>query len=350
LLVLGGCTADPTDTEGSSATTEQDGEPDGSQVGAAGSEQADEVLEPEAAEPQGRLELTGWEQTHPGGLSVALRAIEVDAAGDLLLDIEAVSTQMDVQLNGFTTFLIDDRTDQEQLVFGDWYELVPPDDDPRLRLAVDERLTGTLVFAGPVDPQARRVTLAINSDTQTIYEVDDGLVPRVLNPSFAFWDIPLPGVGLDAEAAAEQARDTITEVSELDLDVTEEHRSGVTVTLTEVRFDGRNLFLDLEAVNPTSRDQRLTWEPPRLIDAGGARAVFVRVESQEEEDRFLEIPAGGEADATLAFRAPFEPGGTMSLELNWPSAQDLEGGRRPYLLFEELPVPGFGDDEVEQDS
>ena len=75
---------------------------------------------------------------------------------------------------------------------------------------------------------------------------------------------------------------------------------------------------------------------PQLEDNTGRRAHYRGIQSDDPAERTLEIPPGGEASVTLAFRAAMREGTTMSLRFNRRSIAN----RHPHVLFEDLPIPG----------
>ena len=111
---------------------------------------------------------------HPNGSGIVVRAIEV---GDdtTRVDVTATTASEDVYLNWNQSMkLVDDQ--------GTAYRLVPPPDNQQLQMPVNSRLTGEMIFAGRINPAARRVLLTTNegvggSASSTSRDAVSGLIP-----------------------------------------------------------------------------------------------------------------------------------------------------------------------------
>lgn len=290
-----------------------------------------------APTPSGRLELTGWQQTHPGATSVALHAIEVDDSGHVHLDVEVVTGPNEVELARFGTFLEDN--------LGSRHPLIPPSDNPDVAVPTDSRLRATFAFEGPIDDEATHVTFAINAAGDRIVDAEDDDNPRSTGARLAFRDIPLPGVGFDDEADRGESSDLV-EATSVDVEATQAHPGGVVVTVTRVATDTRSVRIDIEVDNPTGREVRLLAGNPHLYE-GSQQASSVGpyqvAEVDDSEVRQLDIPAGGQASATLAFRGAIGPDVT-SLELTLNGGQDDDADTPvPGFTIGDLPVPGRDD-------
>lgn len=91
---------------------------------------------------------------HPNGSGLVVRAIEL---GDdtTRVDVTATTAGEDVYLNWNGSMkLVDDQ--------GASYRVVPPPDNVNLQVPVNSRLTGELIFAGRINPAAKRVLLSTN--------------------------------------------------------------------------------------------------------------------------------------------------------------------------------------------
>jgi hypothetical protein len=286
---------------------------------------------PAPAGPHGRLQLTGWERTHRGGLTVALRAIEVDDDGHVILEIEAVSARRDVRLNDFSTYLV---TDTDEVL-----PLAPPDEDEHLTVPQDQRMLARLAFVGPIGEDVTRVTLAINAINQRVRDQDDDNAAGVRGPALAIRDVPLPGVGLDTDAVGDATvREDLTASAVVEPGVTQTHEGGTVVTVTRIEINASQVLIEVEVVNPTDHDVRLRSMPPFLEDDLGGRWVAENIESDERSDRFFDVPAGGEATATLAFPAPIrQEASSLALTIGRPAT---DSPRIPGFHFEGLPIPG----------
>lgn len=290
--------------------------------------------DPAAATPSGALELTGWQQTHPGAISAAVHAIEVDEGGHVLLDVEVVTSSNDIQLARFGTFLLDDLDNR--------YELVPPPDNPEIAIPPDSRMRARLAFEGPISDDATHVTFAINAVGDRIVDAEDDTNPFSSGPKLAFRDLPLPGIGLQDEADRGESTALVADQS-IDLDVTQTHPTGVVVTVTRIFTDTRSVHVDIEVDNPTDREVRILSSNPHLYDAPGQTSRVGGYEWAEVDDTqvaWLDIPAGGEASATLAFRGAVDADATsLELTLNG-GADDDSDTTLPGFTFSDLPIPG----------
>ncbi len=303
LVVLGAC------TEGGGEPNREDAGVDEVEPAADGDASASEVVE-----PGGWLRLAGFREDQRAGRSVALLAIEVDDAGHVHVAFEAVNSGgRQMRLNGLTTVLEDDR--------GNSYEFQTPEELSDMQLRPDERMTGTLVFRGPIDPQARRFTLAFNqvgrkSAAEVVSASDSPQTDQY--PPFAFRDVPLPGVGLEDEASAGDGAPLLTSRTvDVDQTASPEGHPDVEVTLVEYETDGRTLRLQIEAVNRSSQEVTLLHDQPVLVDDLGNRFTFLRAD-QGGAERRLVLEPGSEASATLGYRATLRPDAT-ELQLTFNS-------------------------------
>lgn len=294
---------------------------------AEGSEEPD-TDDPEALGPTGRLQLTGFREDNPAGASVQLRAVEVDGAGNVLIDVEAVSVRASVQIGRYSNLLEDD--------LGNRYELIDVEDNLELSLGAAERMTGTLAFAGPVDPDAMSFTFALNQVGSSFEAGAEQPVNQF--PRFLITDVPFPGVGAEAEAVTEGSllEPAVVEVGET---LTSDDNPDVEVTVVSVTNDGRSILIELEAVNSSGTVVRIVNDAPRLRDHTGTTFQFLRDESGEEETRKLELEPGSEATATLAFLGTVGPAATeLELVLNGLGIDRGQPGRPGFRTT--LPVPG----------
>lgn len=112
----------------------------------------------------------------------------------------------------------------------------------------------------------------------------------------------MPGIGLDEEADRGETIDLAEAHPRRD---TQTHTHGVVVTITRIASDTRSVHIDLEIDNPTDREVRLLSGLPGLFDAPGRTSQvgdYLWAESDDRRARWLDVPPGGEASATLAFR------------------------------------------------
>jgi hypothetical protein len=102
---------------------------------------------PVAAEPV-RVD---WRANHPNGRGFVVRSVDV-GEDTTRVDITATTAGEDVYLNWNGSMkLVDDQ--------GAAYRVVPPLDNQQLQVPVNSRLTGEMIFAGRINPAAKRVLL-----------------------------------------------------------------------------------------------------------------------------------------------------------------------------------------------
>ena len=274
---------------------------------------------------------TAWEERHPGGLVVGLRSIEVDEHGNVAIEFEATSIEARVGLAETHTFLEDD--------LGNQYELLPPaSPDENLPLEPDQRVLARLSFQGPIAPDATRVMLAFNGTNGEPREKDEG-PPRGVIPGLVIRDIPLPGVGLDAEAVGTGPdRDSVTESTAIDIELTGESE-GVTATATRVETDGSIVYVDVSVEVPADHERpvRINSAHPRLEDSTGSHSLAENIQVANEDLVNVDMEPGATARIRVAFRHPFADDAThFDLRFNRaPSTPAL-----PEILIEDLPIPG----------
>lgn len=329
---IAACAAGGVLVAGCSSTPDETGQ-DGATASATSEPAADEI----PVRPSGRLVFTAWEERHPGGLVVGLRSIEVDEHGNVAIEFEATSMAARVGLAETDTFLEDD--------LGNQYELVPPasPEDESLPLDQDQRVLARLSFQGPIAAEATRVMLAFNGSNGRPREKDEG-PPRGVIPGLVIRDIPLPGVGLDAEAVGTGPdRDSVTESTAVDIDLSGESQ-GVTVRATRVEFDGTVVYVDVSVEVPAEHDRpvRINSAHPRLEDSAGGFAVAENIEVANEDLVNVDMEPGSTAQIRVAFRHPFADDAThFDLRFNRaPSTKAV-----PEILIENIPIPGRETDE-----
>jgi hypothetical protein len=257
----------------------------------------------EPSGPRGVIELAGLQQSHPSGTTVTVTAIEVDEAGDLYVSFEALAAGRHTS----ATLASDSPLAEDDL--GNRYGFVPPEANQHLALAQDSRAEFTLAFEGPVDPDATRVTVGLNAGRE--FRTLEDTYANTGTPTFTFADLPLPGVGLDDEAAGPD--DTVgldleprsTDVSGI------EHLgpAGIHVEITRVEVAPTLVTIHFEAVNEGDRERNITEIEPRLraeLDGqslGDSYPFEVDVIRDETGtiDR-LTLEPGDELSASFAFR------------------------------------------------
>jgi hypothetical protein len=308
--------------------------------------------------PEGVMELAGIQQTHSSGTTVAVTAVEVDDAGDLYVSFEAL-----VAGRRSAALVSDGALAEDDL--GGRYEFVPPEGNPTIDLAQDSRAEFTLAFEGPVDADATRVSVGLNSRRDFLTVADT--YPNTSRPTFTFADLPLPGVGLDDEAAG--PGDTVG----LDLEprsttVTGAEHLGparIRVAVTQIEVTPTLVTVDIEAVHEGDVARNVTEVPPRLA---------VEVDGQSLSDQYpfelewittddgtldrLTLEPGDELRASFAFRGVVPPEATaLRLGFQVTGVQLDRGGdadERPNsnlrAIIPGLPLPeGVGADDGSAD-
>lgn len=329
-FAVAGCTSgggsEGTDDVAAPVPTEDEGDVDAGDAGDADDESGSEPEEPEEPEgPHGRLQLGQFIEQSPASTNLELGAVEVDANGDLLLDIEAVFRgRSQVSIAQFGVRVRDD--------VGNTYAFRAPTDNDRLQMRPDERMTGTLAFEGPVDPEARYLEVGFNQQgDEAVFAADDR--PNQY-PKFLFTEVPLPGIGLEAEAGEGGGGEGLTEATTVEVGATAESErfEGYEATVVEYTEDGQTITFSVEVVNNASRMVSLTSGNPRLDDGQDSRFRWVEPEDvpRRSPEGRVELDPGDEATVEVAFR------GVIS--------DDAESLRLRFdeVTIEGIPVPGDG--------
>jgi len=327
-----------------------DGDDDPSTGTEGGNDERGDQDEPDAAGPSGTIELAGVQQTHAAGTTVAITAVTVDPSGNVLVDLEAlVAGQRGAVLASLTTILEDD--------LGNRYAFVPPQANGRLEIAQDMRADATLAFQGPIDPDATRVTLGLNGSPSDGAQPISATPANTLSPTFAFEGLPLPGVGLDDEAAGPDDERGL-QIPRTDVDVTgvvHEGDSEVRIEVTNVQIEPSLVIVTIEAVNNSGRERNLIQRAPELraeVDGqtlGNAHPfAFERIITEEGEFNRLSLGPGDEVTASFAFRGVVPPQATgvrmgfqvlvSEVDQGAPTTPESEFSS-PAVVFTELPLP-----------
>lgn len=90
------------------------------------------------------------------------------------------------------------------------------------------------------------------------------------------------------------------------LDVDVRHPNGTTFRMTEIRFEGNDIFVDAEIINGYSRTITLFADPVwgerlRLVDEDGETYSYIPA---GEGDPDIDLAAGESIEGTFAFRGP----------------------------------------------
>lgn len=284
--------------------------------------------------PRGRLQLSGFVERTNSEAVATLHAIAITDGGLLEAEIEWTSQRSRGNRLGESAVLaIDD--------LGNVHHAARPDDNPQFDIDGDQRMLGVIQFEGRIDPDANRVNIGFNQgsrnrsgDVTAWTATADGGCCRI--PQVSWFDVPLPGVGLEAEAVRVAAE---AGAVELDDEPQEGERAiGVTVAVTAVEVDpGDNATLvTIEAVNGSDRRVRITNRTPQLGDDAG-RSYDFRADPDASLRELVALEPGEEATAVLVFDGVPDPdASTLSLTLN-----GLDGSSRtaPRFDFGDLPVP-----------
>ncbi|MFA9431665.1 hypothetical protein [Egicoccus sp. AB-alg2] len=339
-------------TAGTLAVSACTGGGSGDATGAAPADEStlEAAKEREPAGASGTIELAGVQQTHPSGATVAVNAITVDEAGDVYVEIEAlVAGRRGAQLAGRTTILEDD--------LGNRYEFVQPDGNRTLDFARDTQATATLAFVGPLDVDATRVTLGLNGHFRDGARPTSDTPARTTTPTFAFEGLPLPGVGLDDEAAGPD--DVVgLQIPSADVQVTDAAHEGpaqVTIEVTGIEVSPSLVIVTLEARNEGDREKNLIQRPPELrVEQDGQSLgndhpfAFEGITTEDGDVDRLTLAPGEEATASFAFRGVV-PARATGLRLGFqvlqsevdrgaPRTEERAAGN-PTVVFTGLPLP-----------
>jgi hypothetical protein len=284
--------------------------------------------------PRGSLRLTGWVQEHPRMVAVALRGVEVDAAGHLLLEVEAVNRGF----RGRSAASLADVGVRVRDDLGNTYAFQRPEEHRTLRFVADERLMGTLAFEGPIDPDARYLEVGFNQSRDTSVPASEDGISQY--PRFLFEQVPLPGVGLEDEADRGSSGSLIDEATvEIDQVADIPWLDGLEVTLVRYVVGGGVVTFELEAVNGTRRAVQLATDSPRMDDGRGSTFVREQDTSDDRDERVIRMEPGEASSATISFRGTIAPDAeALELRLNG-NMRSSESDSSPFVQFADLPLP-----------
>ncbi|MBS3939351.1 MAG: hypothetical protein KG028_00145 [Actinobacteria bacterium] len=334
-LAVAGCTGD-------------EGEPVDTSTGSAASNETTEA--DEATGPGGTITLAGVQQTHPSGSTVAVTAITVDDAGHILIDAEAlVAGERHAYLNSYRIVLVDD--------LGNVYEFVDPVANANIDIAQDHEADLTLAFVGPIDPGATRVSLGINANYDGTLRSPDEEYANTLTPVFTFEGLPLPGVGLDDEAAGpdDEVGLVLPEAATDVTGVVHEGPAQVRVEVTRIKVEPSLVTVTVSAHNTGDREKTLIQRPPELRAELDGESLgdrnpfeFVGLTTADGEVDRLTLGPGDEAFGEFAFRGVVPPEATglrlgfqvllVELDRGAPSTEENQFGS-PAVVFRGLPLP-----------
>jgi len=152
------------------------------------------------------------------------------------------------------------------------YPLNPPSDNPELQLPARSRVGAQLVFIGPLNPAARRLTLSTNDGVGTTDNpFDDAPVLRV--------ELPVAAAG---ETSGRQAN----------------HPDGAALRVRNVAANPTGFVVSLTATNGNEREIRLNQHDSLVLtDPHGAAAPA----QPPADNRQLAVPPGARLDAELIF-------------------------------------------------
>ena len=201
----------------------------------------------------------------PGGASLVVSALDRRAASVVLSVTIANPGNRELRLNQGRSFALSDETHGI-------HRLNPPPDDPELVVPPHARLSGELVFIGPVAPNASRLTLS----------------SKIFNAT-------LPLAGQSAEPEGAQA----------------DHPEGVTLRLRRIVASPTACVVSLLATNGSDRTIVLNQKRQMvLIDRNGLIAPL----KAPADNRELVVPTGDKLDAELVFDCrAIDAGGKLTL-------------------------------------
>lgn len=294
---------------------------------------AEQAAEAGPAGPSGSLRLTGYVEEHPRMVALALRGVEIDEGGHILLEIEGVNRGF----RGRSSATIAEFGVRVRDDLGNSYPFQRPEGNGGLQFLADERLTGTLAFEGPIDPEARYLEVGFNQSSGESVSASEDSIDQY--PRFLFEQVPLPGVGLEEEAERGPSSDLMAEqVVEVGQSAQIEGRDDLEVTLVRYVVGGGVITFELEAANTGDVTVDLARGVTRLLD--GQDTTFV-LESNSEDDgeRLLRLEPGEELTGTLAFRGVIaEDAESLTLYTN-ANARSCDACKQtPYIEFTDIPV------------
>jgi hypothetical protein len=297
---------------------------------------------PAAGGPDGTITLSGVQQAHPGGSVVAVTAVTVDD-GDLYLDVEVhVAAEQGASMSAREMSLTDN--------LGNTYEFVEP--PVSLDFATDSEAALTFAFVGPVAPDATRVTLGINAIGDPVDAADD--LTNARYPKFALRDLPLPGVGLDAEAAADGDPVGLQlDPTTIDVDgVTHEGAAQVLVEVTRIEVTPVTVAVTIEGRNGSERDKQVLVRDPVLrAEMSGLtfdrRFEYRQLTADDGSRDTLPLAPGEEFTARLVFvgAVPADADAlrlglqTLTAEVDRGQVSEERAVSNPTVVFTGLPLP-----------
>lgn len=163
---------------------------------------------------------------------------------------------------------------------GNRYPLVLPDGQTWISVPAGTARSGTLSFAGRIDPHATMLDFGIHVGTDGVRDQD------VLYPAFVVRDIPLSG---DTAAAA------LPEPVEVDEEL--EHPAGIRMTVRRITFSDTATEVSVEIGDERIDPVTLASSATFLVDDLGNRHPLVPLAGNPR----LVVEGGTSIEATLAF-------------------------------------------------
>jgi outer membrane protein OmpA-like peptidoglycan-associated protein len=201
---------------------------------------------------------------HPDGVSLHVTGV-ASRDDSIVVSVEIANAgDRDIRLNRQHSFALSDGAHGA-------YRLNPPPDNPELRVPAHSRVAGELVFVGPLDPAARRLSLSTNEGVGTPDNpFDDAPVLRL--------DLPVP----PAHGEAVQAN----------------HPDGVVLRVRRVVALPSVFAVTLIAVNGNDREIRLNQNDSFVLIAGSGETDALEAPTA---NRTLAIPPGERLEAEVLF-------------------------------------------------
>jgi hypothetical protein len=190
---------------------------------------------------------------------------------------------------------------------------------PWMRRAGAGVLVAGLLLACSGDPEDAQLLQDPQADEEPELEDDD------------------EGTPLGDEPASDTAPDSSSrggEFLDVEVEVAQQHPSGVTIEVRGVRFEGGRILVDGEIRNEGDVDAvfPVTTDPDRLrlLDDLGGMYEYVHADDEgNEEDTAIALPAGGTIEGPLGFVGPVaEEATSLRLVANVADPDDFEPDRR----------------------
>jgi|GEM_PF-3184304 len=268
---------------------------------------------------------------HPNGATVVMQEVSF-TDNSINLKFSALNNS-DFRVNfssgRHTTYFEDD--------LGNRYYLKMPDLAIHLKVEEGRQKSGTSPFVGRIHPDATELSLIMNDDES---ETND----RERNPKFVFgpWEI--------VEGSGSGNGDELLPIA---VDETQQHASGVELTITEITFDedGASVAYAAENTNRFNRFLDGCCDSLYLEDDLGNQYLG----EDETADRRIPVEPGESVEGTIRFADQIDAEATtLTLAINDRGQNDMDDERAPFPEFRFGPydlerVEGDDEDDAEGD-